>query len=180
MRTSILAAGVLALAAGFAGADTPSPWIHVRVEEPQRQSKVHVNLPLPVVEAALKAAPDTICPKGKFSLGPGNKHLSLTDLRRAWGELKAAGDTDLVTVEENDENVKIARKGDLVNVRVARKGKEEVSVEVPVAVLDALFSGEGVDLNLRGALFELQKRRGDIVRVNDANTTVRIWIDEKN
>jgi len=151
------------------------------VEEAQRQSKVHVNLPLPVVEAAIKAAPDSICPRGKLTFGGNHKGVSVADLRKAWVELKAAGDTDLVTVEDNDENVKIGRKGELVNIRVTKQGKkEEVTVDVPVAVLDALFSGEGEELNLKGALFELQKRRGDIVRVNDADTTVHIWIDEKN
>jgi hypothetical protein len=177
-----LATGVLALCAAGAGADAPSPWIHVRVEEPQKQSKVHLNLPLPVVEAAIKAAPDSICSKGKLAFGNQHPGLSVVDLRKAWVELKAAGDTDLVTVEDNDENVKIGRKGELVTIHVTKQGreKEEVSIEVPVAVLDALFSGEGDELNVKGALFELQKRRGDIVRVNDANTTVRVWIDEKN
>ena len=101
-------------------------------------------------------------------------------MRRIWTELKASGDVDLVTVEEKDETVKVARKGDLVLVRVERQGKEEVNVEVPVSLVDALFASEGEELNVKAALLELQKRRGDIVRVNDANSTVRIWIDEKN
>jgi hypothetical protein len=34
-------------------------------------------------------------------------------------------------------------------------------------------------LNVRGALALLQTRRGDIVRVNDKDNSVRVWIDEK-
>jgi hypothetical protein len=171
---------VLVLAGTRGEAQSGTPWLHVRVEEPQRQSRVSVNLPLSVVEAALKAAPATIASAGKIHLGPGGKHLSLADMRRMWAELKASGDVDLVTVEEKDQTVKVARKGDLVLVKVDREGKEEVNVEVPVSLVDALFASEGEELNVKAALLELQKRRGDIVRVNDANSTVRVWIDEKN
>jgi hypothetical protein len=97
-----------------------------------------------------------------------------------WGELKKAGDTELVSVEDQDENVRVARRGAVVEVKIDRKGKEAVKVEVPVEVVDALLSGEGEELNVRAALAQLQKRRGDIVRVNDENSTVRIWIDEQS
>ena len=50
---------------------------------------------------------------------------------------------------------------------------------MPTAVVDALFEGDGDTLNVRGALALLQTRRGDIVRVNDKDNTVRVWIDEK-
>jgi hypothetical protein len=53
-------------------------------------------------------------------------------------------------------------------------------VEVPVAVLDALFSGQGEELNIRAALAEIQKIRGDIVRVSDDDSRVRVWIDDSN
>jgi hypothetical protein len=33
-------------------------------------------------------------------------------------------------------------------------------------------------LNVRAAVAELRKLRGDVVRVNDRDSTVRIWIDE--
>lgn len=180
MKRTILAAAVLALAGARGEAQSGSAWLHVRVEEPQKHSRIHLNLPLPVVEAVLKAAPATIASHGKIHLGPGGKHLSLADMRRMWSELKASGDVDLVTVEEKDQSVRVARKGDLVQIRVDRRGKEEVHVEVPVTLVDALFAGEGEELNVRAALAELQKRRGDIVRANDASSTVRVWIDEKN
>ncbi len=180
MKKGILVGAALLLACVRGEAQSSSPWLHIRVEEPERQSRVHVNLPLTVVEAALKAAPATIASHGKIHLGPGGKSLSLADMRRMWSELKASGDVDLVTVEEKDQNVKVARKGDLVTVKVDRLGKEEVQVEVPVALVDALFGGEGEELDVKAALLELQKRRGDIVRVNDENSKVRVWIDEKN
>jgi hypothetical protein len=183
MKRILIGAGLLALCAtpdARLAAQTPRPWLHVRVEEPAKGSRVHVNLPLNVVELALKAAPDAIASHGRIHFGRKGDGIALADIRRMWAELKSAGDTDLVTVEDEGENVRVGRKGGLVEVRVERKGKEEVKVEIPVEVVDALFSGDGEELNVKAALVQLQTRRGDIVRVNDENSTVRVWIDEKN
>jgi hypothetical protein len=60
------------------------------------------------------------------------------------------------------------------------KGGEEVRVEVPVSLVDAFLSGEGEEGNFEAAIVELQKRRGDIVRVKDDDSNVRVWIDEQN
>ena len=51
---------------------------------------------------------------------------------------------------------------------------------MPVSLVDALLSGEGDEVNIQAAVAELQKRRGDIVRVHDSDSNVRIWIDEQN
>jgi hypothetical protein len=202
--------GVLALAlvpASGAVAQTDAPaWLHVRVEEAAKASKVNVNLPMTVVEAVLKASPEILEEHGKVKIGD-HHGMSLADMRKAWKELSAAGDAELVTVESDEENVRVARKGDLVLVYVdhkpgARKAKAEaepgaakvektakaakpdgpgeVRVEVPVSLVDALLSGEGDTVNLQAAVNELKKRRGDIVRVRDEDSNVRIWIDEQN
>jgi len=159
-------------------------WVHVRVEEANRQSKVSVNLPVSVVEAALQAAPEDILSHGHIHLGKmGKRDLSVSDLRKAWNEMKATGDAEFVTVEnaDEDETVRVARAGNVMLVHVDKpSGKESVRVEIPIEVVDALFSGQGEELNLRAGFAELQKRRGDIVRVKDNDSTVRIWIDEGN
>lgn len=204
MRKSVAyGLGVLALAvvpASGALAQTGAPaWLHVRVEEAAKGSKVHVNVPMTVVEAVLKASPEILEEHGKVKIGD-HHGMTLADMRRAWKELAAAGDAELVTVESEDENVRVARKGDLVVVYVdhkpgARKaeaepekagkagtsdGPGEVRVEVPVSLVDALLSGEGETVNIQAAVSELKKRRGDIVRVHDEGSNVRIWIDEQN
>jgi hypothetical protein len=195
MRKSILAGvGVLALSvlpAARAGAQAGAAWLHVRVEEAKESSKVSVNLPMTVVEAILKASPEMIEKHGKIHLGEEHG-LKLADMRKAWKALAEAGDAEFVTVESDDENVRVMRKGDLVQVfvdhkakpgkdgKAAEKGGEEVRVEVPVSLVDALLSGEGEEPNIQAALAELQKRRGDIVRVKDEDSNVRVWIDEQN
>jgi hypothetical protein len=160
-------------------AQAPTPWLHVRVEE-TKGGRVSVNLPLSVVEVALKAAPETVMGDDKLRLGLKGRDLRVSDFRKIWQELKKTPDVDLVTAEERDEKVTVAKKGDLILVRVEKSGgREEVHIEVPAAVVDALFEGDGDTLNVRGALVQLQSRRGDIVRVNDKDNTVRVWIDEK-
>jgi hypothetical protein len=184
--TQVAAVAVALVVAGGARlsaqtAPGKAPWLHVRVEEPAKESKVAVNLPLTVVEAALALAPEKVVSNGQIHLHDADHNLKIADMRKLWTELRAAGDAEIVSVQQKDETVSVRRQGDKVLVDVNKpSGKESVKVEVPVAVVDALFAGEGTELNLKGALAELQKLRGDIVRVNDKTTTVRIWIDEGN
>ena len=51
---------------------------------------------------------------------------------------------------------------------------------MPVSLVDAFLSGEGEEGNFDAAIAELQKRRGDVVRVKDEDSNVRVWIDEQN
>jgi hypothetical protein len=163
-----------------------SAWLHVRVDESRgksgKGSKVRVNVPLAVVEAALEAAPQKFVEKGRIKLDMGrNDHdLSLQEMRRVWKELKDAGDTELVSVEEEDEHVTVARKGDVVQVRVTntKDDQEQVHVDVPVNLVDAMLAGDSESVDVQAVIRELRSRRGDIVRVTDKNSAVRIWIDE--
>jgi hypothetical protein len=169
-----------------ASAGGGSAWLHVRVDETRggksgKGSKVRVNVPLSVVEAALEAAPQKFVEKGRIKIDAGrDEHdLSLAEMRRIWRELKNAGDTELVTVEEEDENVTVARKGDVVQVRVTNaKDEQQVHVDVPVNLVDAMLSGESESVDVKAVIRELRARRGDIVRVTDRDSAVRIWIDE--
>jgi hypothetical protein len=171
---SLTAAGT-ALAQSTGGA-----WLHVRVEEGAKQAKVNVNVPLGVVEALVKSAPESVQKHGRIKLGD-HEGMKVDDARKAWQELKGVGDVDFVTIEDKDQKVRVSRVGNLVVVKVdGAPGKDQVSVEVPVDVVDALLSGEGDELNIAKALLVLQKRRGDIVRVVDKDSTVRVWIDERS
>lgn len=187
MSARVLALAALAASAlsGTAPAAPPSDgaaWLHVRVEEPRpgsRPSRVHVNLPMTAVEAALQAVPETIASDGRFHLGCRGRGMKVEEFRRLWNELKRTGDAELVSVDDDDEHVTVSKRGDLLMVRVQKDGdRETVHVDVPAAVVDALFSGPGQELNVRAAVAELRTRRGDVVRVNDRDSTVRIWIDD--
>jgi hypothetical protein len=180
-RNVLMGLAFLALAGGpLASAQTVRPWLHVQVDENSR-SKVNVNLPLSLVQIALAAAPQSVLSDGHFRLHTGDSRLSVVDMRKLWQELKGAGDTDFVTVEEEDQTVTVSRKGDLVLVRVDSPDKKEaVRVDLPVSLVDVLLAGDGEEVDLQKAFAELSKRRGDVVNVKDAHSTVRVWIDERS
>jgi len=161
-----------------------TPWIHVAVDETgDKDTRVNVNLPLSVVRVAMQAAPDEIISEGKLHLGHIEKDIDVASLRTMWAELRESGDAEFVTVEEEDETVKIRREGDLILIDIDERddtNPERVRVELPVGVIDALFSGDGETLDIEAAFDELSKERGDIVQVDDGETKVRIWIDEKD
>lgn len=180
-RKVLTGLAVLALtASGSVSAQTIRPWLHVQVDEGAK-SKVKVQLPLSMVQIALATAPETFFSDGNFRLHAGDSKLPISDMRKMWHELKGAGDTDFVTVEEDDETVTVSRKGDLVLVRVDSPGKKEsVRVDLPVSLVDVLLAGEGDKIDVQKAFEEISKRRGDVVNVKDARSTVRVWIDERN
>ena len=154
-----------------------SSWLHVQVTEGgEESSKVNVNLPLSLAKVALGMAPKKFTDKAVEKL---NEHdISIVDIRTLWAELKNAGDAEFVTVEEENETVRVAREGDWLRIRVEQKNEdgENVMVDIPTKVVDALLSGDGESFNLLAAITELEGNTGDIVRVEDGDETVRVWI----
>ena len=164
-----------------------TPWIHVEVDETgEDDTRIRVNLPLSVVQVALEAAPDKIISDGELHLRHVDKDLDIESLRKMWAELREAGDAEFVTVEEENETIRVRREGGFIRIEIEDRGEradgepEQVHVDIPVTVVDALFSGDGETLNIKDALAELSKERGDIVRVDNGETQVRIWIDARD
>ena len=54
----------------------------------------------------------------------------------------------------------------------------EVQIRVPVSVVDALLSGAGETLDVRGAIQELSALRGEMVQIIQPDARIRVWIDE--
>ena len=170
----------LCLAALPAAAQESKPWIHVHFTEGGASPKnIRVNLPLSVVGVALEVAPEKIVEKGRVRLN--NADISIADMRRLWAALRDSGDSEFVNVEDGNRSVSIVREADRVLIRIGdlKDGKDaQVHVEIPVKVVDALLATEGEELDIAGALDRLQSERGEIIRVIDGDTNVRIWIDE--
>ncbi len=178
MKTA-LAALVLSAATVVAAADTPAGWLHVQVRQGgDDAAKVDVNLPLSVLDVAISSVKTSHINAGRIQVGKTD--MKLSDLRKAWAELRKAGDTPFVTVDEKDHTVRVEKKGDRVLVQVADKGQgtEKVRVDLPTGVVDALLAGEGEQLNLAGAIGELRRQQvGEFIRVEDGDHHVRVWID---
>jgi hypothetical protein len=176
-----LGTGLLALSTMAGAADGGGAWVHVRVEEAQKESKVAVNLPFSLVQAALAAAPQEVVKEGRIQIPGHEDGLSVTQMRAIWKELKATGAAELVRAESKEQTVRVAREGDHLVVRVDNaKDKQQVSVDVPVAVVDALLSGEGETLDIKSALKAIETMRGDLVHVTGTDANVRVWIDDRN
>jgi len=174
-RTAAIAP-VLAFAVA-APAAAARPWLPVRVHE-EKGDKVSVNLPLSVVRVALSIARDKISDGEHFKID-GHDHISIAEMKTLWRELRDTAEGELVRVESEDDNVRVSRQGELMVVHVDSKERsEEVAVEVPLSLVDALLAPEGDDLDVEAAVQHLESVRGDIVRVKGDDSNVRIWIDE--
>jgi hypothetical protein len=158
-------------------------WFHVRVTESGADpTHVAVNVPLSLIEAALKLVPEQVHEEIDVELNQAD--FDLDDLRQFWKDVKDVEDATFVTVESADETVKIAKEGDLLVARTIERTEKgaQVDVRFPFAVLDALFQGtDEHQLDLVGAARALAEYGdGDIVTVDDGETQVRVWVDDVN
>lgn len=170
----------LALAVGPVAAGNDTQWLHVAVDdEPDR---VRMNIPLNLVEAVLPLIEDTEFRHGHMDLD--GHHVNREDIVNILRELEAAEDGEYLTVEDPYDTVRVAKEGDFITVQVneqRRHHSEQVDIKVPVAVLEALVSGKGDELNLVAAVRALGEHgEGDLITVDDDGTKVRIWIDDQN
>jgi predicted component of type VI protein secretion system len=155
-----------------------NPWIHIEVlEAGQKEATVKVNLPLKLARTALEMAPDDVMDEGHIRIE--RTDLTVSDLRKLWKDVREAGDAEFVTVQKKDSTVNISRKGSKLFINVdERDSKEQVRVEVPVSLVDALLTGSGDTLNVDAAVAELEKMGpGEVVHVVDGHDSVRIWIE---
>ncbi len=181
----IAMAGLLAAAltaASAATAATTGQWLHVAVDEHGPDgSNVRVNVPIDLVTKILPLIRQEDLADGKVKLHLGHEEMSATDLRAVWEAVRASRDGEYVTVDGPKEKVRVAKQGEFLLVEAAKTGEktEKVEVKIPVAVVNALFSGaEKDELNLVAAVEALARYGGgDFVTVESDDSHVRIWID---
>jgi hypothetical protein len=168
-------------------------WFHVRVIEngddldhggPGRGGPTHVavNVPLSLLEAALRLLPDQV--QRDLDVHLDDAHFDLADLRKFWQDARNTTDATYVTVESPDQTVKVAKQGELLVAKTVERSARgtQVDVRFPFAVLDAMFQGTDehhVDL-VAAARALAQYGDGDIVTVDDGDTNVRVWVDDVN
>ena len=208
-RVFLRIAGVSALAA-FAllpsaleaqNASKSEQWIHVRVENKDEGGEtVRVNVPIDMAVKVLPAIKHNQLHDGKVRLDCA--HLDDVDLRAMLDAIRTSKDGEYVTVQSNDNDVRVAKNAGYLYIHVTDKkhgvhskknadGKEaaaasaaresKVEVKVPMKVVDALFSSGTDELDIVAALRALSSS-GDteLVSVKDSENTVRVWIDSKN
>lgn len=181
MKTVALTIGLAAVLAPSASAAADSArWIHVRVDEDgERGARVDVQVPLSMVSALLPTLKSKVeVHDGRLDFG--DDEMTLAELRGYWTAVKAAKDGNYVTVRDGQDTVRIAKRGGIVHVDVSEnRGSGRVKVRLPVPLVDAFLAEEDtVDVaQLVKALSNVPN--GEIVAVDDDESRVRIWIDDK-
>jgi len=187
-RKGVVTGLVLALTVtmALAGSDL---WIHVKVDDEGRNGdKVRVNIPMSLVKEVLPLIRHDGLRDGKIRLSELGHEigdldvegLEDLDVRALWDAIRKLEDAEFVTVEGDDENVRVYKEGNFMLVEVDG-GRDRVNIRVPLEVVGALFSGEPGELDLLAAIDALGNYTdGDLVHVQDGDSTVRIWIDNRN
>lgn len=158
-------------------------WLHVRVIcTDGKGDTVRVNVPLELAEKVLPAVNHDRLHNGKVKID--NSDINDVDLRAIMEAVHSAKDGEYVTVQGNDNDVRVAKEGNHLIVHVVDKGgskKSQVEVKVPMKVVEALLSAGKDELDLVAALHALGTQ-GDVelVSVKDSENTVKVWLDSKN
>ena len=142
---------------------------------------VNINVPLSAVEPLLGLVPHRILSDGRLTLAGRDMPIDMGAVRGLWRVIADSGDAEFITVDSEDATVRVSRAGEWMLVKVEEcdeDGGETVDIRFPVAVLDALFSGDGDTLDIGAAVERLADMRGDIVHVRGDDHQVRVWIDE--
>jgi hypothetical protein len=158
-------------------------WLHVRVISTDGKGEtVRVNVPLELAEKVLPAINHDRLHDGKVKIDCA--HVNEVDLRSLAEAIRNSKDGEYVTVQGNDNDVRVAKQNNYLIVHVLDKSKskkQQVEIKVPMKVVDALFSAGKDELDLVAALHALSAQ-GDteLVSVKDEENTVRVWLDSKN
>lgn len=175
-----LVAAVLLMAAGPALAASDL-WLHVTVvERGGENANVTVNLPISIIEKALPLLPADAHNAGHIQIDDAD--FDAAELRDLWNELQATPDMTFVTVQTDDETVRVYKEAGYMVARTTEATEDgaQVNARIPLAVVDALLSGEGDELNLVAALEALAAHgAGELVTVSDRDANVRVWIDDR-
>lgn len=155
-------------------------WLHVKVDESGGDNaRVTVNLPIALLESALPMIESA----GEIEDGRIVIHdadVSVDDLRRVLDELTRSPDATFAEVETDTERIVFFKDGAYLRVETdATAEGTEIRAQFPIAVLEALLSGPGDQLDVAAALKALAAHGpGDLVTVRDRDATVRVWIDD--
>jgi hypothetical protein len=158
-------------------------WLHVRVDNQQTKDEtVRVNVPLELAEKVLPTIDKDRLHNGKVKVDKFD--CQGVDIHALMAAVRQAKDGEFVTVQNKDNDVRVAKQNNYFLVHVTEKNhlkNSRVEVKVPVKVVDALFSAGKDELDLVAGLRALAAN-GDteLVSVKDEENNVRVWLDSKN
>jgi len=198
----VLVLFALAPAASLTQAATDTDqWIHIRVISRDAKGEVvRINVPIEMAEKVLPAINKDKLHDGKVHIDSGE--VKDVDLRAILDAVRTAKDGEYVTVQSNENNVRVSKSNGMLYITVTDKDREKkaaakedaakgakpseraeskVEIKVPMKVVDALLSAGKDELDVLAALRALSAHGDtDLVTVKDAENEVHIWIDSKN
>ena len=186
---------------------TSDRWLHVRVTDTNHKGEtVRVNVPLEMAEKVLPAINKDRLHSGKIQIN--HNEMEGVDLKALLEAVRSSKDGEYVTVQGNDNDVRVAKQAGYMVVHVTEKGfkstksdkadksadksvdksedksyeRSRVDVKIPMKVVEALLSAGKDELDLVAALRALSAHGGDteLVSVKSDDSTVRVWLDSKN
>lgn len=161
----------------------PDRWLHIRVDNKESKGEVvRVNVPIDMAEKILPAINQDRLRHGKIRIDSGK--LNDIDVRTILDAIRTSKDGEYVTVQSNENDVRVAKNGGVLFVNVTDKTgskHSKVEVKIPMKVIDALFSAGKDEVDVVAALHALSAH-GDteLVSVKGDDNDVRIWMDAKN
>jgi hypothetical protein len=185
---ALVAAVLLVTGIGRArAANAPERYLHVRVDGGVDGEKVNVNVPLALAEQVLPAINHGQLHSGKVKVDLGKMNTGDVDVKAVLQAVRNSPDNEFVTVQQADQDVRVAKSGDNIVVHVRSKGgkdkeSEKVDVTVPLSIVEAVLKNNAdgeIDLN---AVLHALENTGDnfVINVKDAEQTVHVWVDGKN
>jgi hypothetical protein len=178
---SLVAFSALLLSATLAVAASATRYLHVRVNNPANHELVRVNLPLMLAEKVIPAINHGELRDGKIRIGCFS--ADKVNVRAILDALKTAPEGEFVTVQDNGNDVRVAKEhGQMVVHVIDKNSKENVDVTVPWEVVQALISDTSENqLNVEAAIKALENV-GDttLVRVSGHDESVRVWVDSQS
>lgn len=176
-RTLLPALIVALIASPVAASDL---WFHLRVDErSDGNTKVRVNVPLAIVEAALPLIPKHNPDHRRLEVN--GREIQPEQFRGALRALRNSAEDMPVTIAVDGENVVFSRRADVVFMDVEHHDGERAVIRMPFDLAEALVAGEGNEVDMRGAARALVRRgAGELLTVATDDSTVRMWIDDSS
>ncbi|MFQ5744036.1 MAG: hypothetical protein ACE5HV_10660 [Acidobacteriota bacterium] len=145
--------------------------VDVRAGGPQGHHLI-IPVPLFLAQVAVRFAPSEAQYIAVPEIAP-----YLPAIEQAVDELRGARDGVLVSVEEGEEKVLVAKAGENIKVDVVEGEDEEVHVTVPLdAAKDILSHYDGEGFRTRELVKVIRSLSGDLVHLRDGDEEVKIWI----
>ena len=162
----------LALLAGSAWAG--DRWFNLQVTDPTEPVEVSMRVPLPLVTSVLDSVH---CSRVRSHHVRLDWDLDLADTRALVERALALPDGGETRLEQDGTDVVARRHGTTMRLEVTKRHGEAVEMELPMALLDALDIRDD-RLDLKPLVHHLEGVVGEVMRVKDGETRVRMWVEE--